>query len=298
MSDSKIKSHGYRKGDGDLSGTKYHRFLLYFIIITNLTSISCNGQEELVNYSGSTLDSRIKIPKGYERIDVKAGSFAEWLRKLPVKPGKGTVHLYNGLPKFRQNDHVSILDFDTGDKDIQQCADSVLRLRAEYLWAKKRYNDLKFRYTSGDISSWNRWKQGWRPVVKGNNVSWIKSNTLDDTYENFRKWLENLFYYASTISISRDFPKVNNINDIQPGDFFVEAGSPGHAVLVVDVAVNNSSGERIFLLVQGYMPAQEIHILVNKLNMELNPWYSSELPGMLETPYWDFKTEHLRRLGE
>jgi len=40
----------------------------------------------------------------------------------------------------------------------------------------------------------------------------------------------------------------------------IRAGSPGHAMLVVDVA-EDERGRRIYLLAQSYMPAQDIHIV-------------------------------------
>jgi len=47
---------------------------------------------------------------------------------------------------------------------------------------------------------------------------------------------------------------------IEPGDVMIRAGSPGHAMLVVDVA-EDERGRRIYLLAQSYMPAQDIHIV-------------------------------------
>ncbi len=43
---------------------------------------------------------------------------------------------------------------------------------------------------------------------------------------------------------------------------FIKGGSPGHCVMVADVAPEQDSG-RCFLLAQGYMPAQEFQIIKN-----------------------------------
>ena len=40
------------------------------------------------------------------------------------------------------------------------------------------------------------------------------------------------------------------------GDIFIQGGSPGHCVMVVDVAAK-AFGERIFLLAQSFMPARK-----------------------------------------
>ena len=55
---------------------------------------------------------------------------------------------------------------------------------------------------------------------------------------------------------------------LQPGDVFIKGGSPGHAVIVVDVAIYTQTGKKVFLLAQSYMPAQQIHILVNPATVD------------------------------
>ncbi|MFN7146484.1 MAG: DUF4846 domain-containing protein, partial [Myxococcota bacterium] len=45
----------------------------------------------------------------------------------------------------------------------------------------------------------------------------------------------------------------------RPGDIVVQPGSPGHAVVLLDVATR---GDRAWVLVgQGYMPAMDFHVL-------------------------------------
>jgi len=43
-----------------------------------------------------------------------------------------------------------------------------------------------------------------------------------------------------------------NIEEINIGDVFIVGGSPGHAVIVVDMAQNDNN-EKIFLLAQSYI---------------------------------------------
>lgn len=55
------------------------------------------------------------------------GSFAEYLRNLPLKPHGTKVKYYNGEEK--PNDvYVAVIDIDVGTRDLQQCADAVIRL--------------------------------------------------------------------------------------------------------------------------------------------------------------------------
>ena len=79
------------------------------------------------------------------------------------------------------------------------------------------------------------------------------------------------------------------------GDVFIKGGSPGHCVIVVDMAENRNTGQKVFLLAQSYMPAQDIQILTNQQNDEFSPWYSNDFGDTLETPQWTFSKDELKR---
>lgn len=237
----------------------------------------------------------IETPSGYQRVQLVAGSFGGYLRNLPLK-ANATVYLYNGEKKRNQNAQFAVIDTDVGKKNLQQCADAVIRLRAEYLFKHKKFPDIKFHFTSGDLAMYTQWRNGYRARVRGNKVSWVKSKGYDDSYKNFRKYLETVFMYAGSYSLAKELKKVKNIQNIQVGDVFIQGGFPGHAVLVVDVARHSRTGELLFMLAQSYMPAQDIHILKNPNNRELNPWYSTaQVRSELETPEWTFKKNNLKR---
>ncbi len=249
----------------------------------------------------NTVQYRIPVPNGFNRVQAPVGSVAEWLRNLPTLPGRGTVMRYDGLKKTNQDAHHLILDIDVGKKDLQQCADAAMRLRAEYLLATKKESQIHFNFTSGDNCQWTKWKQGIRPVVRS-KVSWVKSAQPDGSYKNFRKYMDMVFTYAGTASLSRELKKVP-LADIQPGDVFIQGGHPGHAVTVMDVCVNEK-GEKQFLLSQSYMPAQQIHILVNPKDYERgnpggNPWYAvKDISGDFWTPQWKFNDQQLMRFTD
>lgn len=243
----------------------------------------------------NTIEFRIPTPKGFQRTEELKGSFADWLRHLPLKPGKPPVLLYNGEQKNNQNVHCAVLDIDVGTTNIQQCADAVMRMRAEYLYSVKNYEDLHFNFTSGHNIPFKKWMEGYRTVVKGNTVSWVKSASKDNSYKTFRSYCNTIFNYAGSSSLSKELKKVENIKDIRIGDVFIVGGFPGHAVLVVDMCVNNSTGEKLFLIQQSYMPAQEIHILRNFNDPAFSPWYSVNFTGSLKTPEWTFEKNQLMR---
>lgn len=95
---------------------------------------------------------------------------------------------------------------------------------------------------------------------------------------------------ASRIAAPKGFTRTT----VAIGDVFIRGGSPGHAVIVLDMAENKATGERVFLLAQGYMPAQDIHILKNPSAPNLSPWYSTRFGTTLQTPEWEFKAGELK----
>jgi hypothetical protein len=238
------------------------------------------------------LVNRVPAPAGFRRIHVDRPGFGHWLRHVPLKPGKPEVNLYNGKRKARQNVHHAVIDIDVGDKDLQQCADAVMRLRAEYLYETRQFDALHFNFTSGDVCAWNKWREGYRPTVSGNSVRWSKSASPSDSYANFRAYMEMVFNYAGTYSLRQELDP-RDVVGIMPGDVFIEGGFPGHAVIVLDVA-ENEAGERLFLLAQSYMPAQDIHVLL-ALGQKFNPWYTIDFGETLRTPEWTFQRSDLRK---
>ncbi len=184
---------------------------------------------------------------------------------------------------------------DVGNKDLQQCADAIIRLRAEYFYSKGNYEAIRFNFTSGDEASFKKWAEGYRPVVKGNRVRWHHSETYNASYSKFRNYLDTVFMYAGSHSLSKELQPVRNINDMKAGDVFIEGGFPGHAVIVADMAVNKTTGKKLFLLAQSYMPAQDMHILRNPVNQGQNPWYKINFGQKLYTPEWTFERNQLKR---
>ncbi len=253
------------------------------------TSVAKN----LIDTSGKTLQTRFLLPEGYERTEAVSGSFGEYLRNLPLKSHGSKVKYYDGDTKSARGVYEAVVDMDIDPRDLQQCADAVIRLRAEYLYEQERYDEISFEFTNGFEAHFKTWRSGNRIGVDGNNVYWRTSSSANSSYKSFRKYLIMVFAYAGTYSVERETKKVS-IEDIQVGDIFVKGGSPGHAVIVVDVAKHSETGEKIFMLAQSYMPAQEIQILQNPKNGQGNPWYDTDFER-LRTPEWTFSKEALRR---
>lgn len=252
---------------------------------------------EILNPGGQVLQTRIIPPAGFQRISCHENSFAAYLRQLPLKPHGAKVHYYNGGIKPDKNIYEAVADLEIGDKDLHQCADAVMRLRAEYLWDQKQYDRIHFNFTNGFRVDYSEWIKGKRIAVNGNTTRWVKRKEPSNTYDDLWNYLEVIFTYAGTLSLSKELKTVD-FSNIKTGDVFIQGGSPGHAVIVVDMAQNPTSGEKLFLLAQSYMPAQDIQILKNPNNKTISPWYSSNFDHKLITPEWTFTKADLKRFEE
>jgi hypothetical protein len=242
--------------------------------------------------SGNTVRTRFSVPSGYTRVSPEKNSFTAYLQNLPLKPVGSKVFYFDGREKTKEV-HAAVVDIDVGTKDLQQCADAVMRLRAEYLFSQKLYEDIHFNFTNGFNAEYSKWREGYRIIAGKNKISWIKKFGESSSYEDFRTYLDIVFTYAGTLSLEKEL-KRKKIPEMEIGDVFIKGGSPGHAVIIVDMAVNEKTGEKIFLLAQSYMPAQDIHILKNPANTDLSPWYPSNFGESLETPEWTFSSNQLR----
>lgn len=204
----------------------------------------------------------IPTPAGYTR--VQAVGFGEYLRNVALKSDK-TVYLYNGQKKQNQDAQYAVLDVTVGEKDLQQCADAVMRLRAEYLFQTGQYDKIVFKSVKGLEHKFNP------PYNHGHLI----------------KHMEFIFGVCNSWSLERDM-KPKRIQDVEIGDVLIKGGFPGHVVIVVDVAVNKK-GEKAFMLAQSYMPAQDIHILKG----EDGPWYFAR-EGVIDTPEYTFYSNQLK----
>ena len=241
-----------------------------------------------------TVVDRFEAPPGFVRVAVEPGSFGEWLRGVPLAPAGTPVLLHDGRAKADQSEVAAVIDIDVGDADLQQCADSIIRLRAEYLFSRSALADIAFDFTSGDRYRFRSYAEGITPAVAGNEVSWRQGRGNGGSHESLRRWLDIVFTYAGTMSLSRELTPVESLSDIEIGDALILPGSPGHAVLVVDMAVDALTGGKAVLLAQGFMPAQSVHILANPLDHHLAPWFYVGDGGLIAWR-WVFPADSLRR---
>jgi hypothetical protein len=262
--------------------------------VVNATAPATTTKSDTTVSSGMTIATRIVPPAGYVRQPVDSLSFAGYLRYLPLKPADAKVHYFDGREKPNQAAAVAVIDLDVGNQDLQQCADAIIRLRAEYLWQTGQYNAIQFHFTNGFLAPYRQWRAGQRIRVNGNTVRWTSGGAHSSSYASFRAYLKIIFAYAGTLSLAAEL-QPRPLAEVQIGDVFIQQGSPGHAVVVVDKAQHQASGELVILLAQSYMPSQDIHVLANPADAALSPWYQvRELSGAFATPEWRFSGTDLR----
>ena len=194
----------------------------------------------------------IPVPWGYERISADDVDYANFLRSLPLKGRGSKVQLYTGGNSRFQSLNYAVINMPLLS-NAEQCADVCMRLRAEYLFSTGQYGRIRFQNVNGKTLSYGG----------------------GSSRKSFERYLRYLYGVASTFSLSREM-KTRRLADMQPGDVFVYPARYGqrygHAVMVVDVAINNN-GKKAFLLAEGNTPAREIHVMRNFENPFRSPWF-------------------------
>ena len=251
------------------------------------------------DYSGpapvESLETRFETPPGTHRVALQAGSFGAWLRELPLAAQDTPVRTHSGqvLRPVGDSRIAAVVAIDVGTADLQQCADAVLRLHAEWRWSRG-LRDHNYRAAAGLALPFSRYARGERIVARGNRLEWRARGRAAQDHHAFRSYLDTVFAWANTVSVARQARPVAP-GELRPGDFFILPGNPGHSVLVLDLA-EASDGRQYALLGQSYMPAQNLHVLSSPSGGE---WWPLEPGQPVATPFWrPFPWTSLHRFPE
>lgn len=232
----------------------------------------------------SSLEQRFPAPPGYKRVAVEAGSFAEWLRGLPMAPEGTPAKSFDGHETLAADDDylAGVVAIDTGTPDLQQSSDVIIRLHAEYLWSRGDKDKITYLSATKLSMPLSRWEKGQRLIPNGPNVFWVvkgKPSELD--HAEFRRYLDAVFNWANSTSLSPRSTPVDDPKELVAGDFFLQSEEPNHVAVVLDVA-EKPSGERVALLGQARNPAESIHVVRPG---KATPWFSVRPPVPVLTPH-------------
>lgn len=217
-----------------------------------------------------------------------SSSWIYFLQHLPEKDGP--VLNYKGQPVVDQEKHFSILTYDVGTQDLQQCADALMRLRAEYLFNQNRQDEIGFHFVSGQFYQFTDYCKGLKPIPKGRSVQFVTGAPAARTHQSLRHYLDIVYTYASTISLAGE---LKNTDEFEPGTVIISPGSPGHCFIITDEATA-SDGKKLYKLVEGYTPAQSIYVLRNVSEPALSYWHHLK-KGTIETASYEFASYQLKK---
>lgn len=243
--------------------------------------------------SGMTLAERINPPKGYVRSEAEKGSLTDFLENYKLKKSTGVVKIWDGKKKEDQSGVQAVFKLPLARENLQWAAGTVIRLYAEYFWSSRQFDKISFGFLDGFKAEYVKWREGFRIRKDATGAIWVNGGELDESRENFEKYMHVVLTYTSATSLEKETKKVKKA-DIQVGDVFLKTGQEPDAAVVVDVC-ENESGQKAFLLAKGGSPAEQFHLLKNPAHEE-DPWYYvEEMDYPLMTPEGTFEKGTLRR---
>lgn len=241
-----------------------------------------------------TLLARFETPPGYRRVGLPRGSFGEWLRELPLAAPKTPVTTHKGELVHDGDDQyvAAVVAIDTGKIDLQQSPDVVIRLHAEWLWSAGNPR-ISYRSATGLDLPLSRWARGERLQAQGASMYWVvKGKPAEVDHASFREYLDAVFTWVNSVSLAQQAEAVE-AKDILPGDFFIHSGSPGHALVVLDLA-RKDNGQQVALLGQALNPTQNVFVLQPG---RATAWFSLRPGEPVITPFTkEFTWDGLKRL--
>ncbi len=239
------------------------------------------GLVRTASASAPTITQAYPPPPGATRVAPDA--FGQWLQARTLAPADQPVRTHAGAV-VPQDARVIQLPLVPGD--LQQCADTAIRLRSE--WQREQGLPVTWHATSGDLVPWSRWQAGERPRAEGKGLTWSSGGARGDSDASWERYLAAVFTWAGTASLQAHdtVPAASP----QPGDVVVQGGFPGHAVILLDVAVE-PDGDTWVLVAEGFMPAQDAHVQHGPHHQ----WWAWDPVEGLALPYWPLPAEGLRR---
>jgi hypothetical protein len=208
----------------------------------------------------ATLQSRFAEPQGYARVAAEPGSFAHWLRTLPLAAPDTAV-----LDSSGKTTLASTAGFAAAvvaiDMHAEESADALLRLNAEWHFSRGDAQRISYLSNTGRPLPFSRWLGGERIVMKKQGWDWaLKSAaSTSQSYPDLRSFLDAAFQWVDPRALAIQ-GKVLGWDDVVAGDYFVHAGKEPTLVTVLDVA-KGPKAEPALLLGHVAAPHQNMYVL-------------------------------------
>jgi hypothetical protein len=228
----------------------------------------------------ASLEERFPAPPGYKRVKVEPNSFAEWLRGLPMAAEGTPAKSFDGKETLAGDDDfmAGVVAIDVGSQDLQQSSDVIIRLHAEYMWSRGDKEQIAYRSATKLSLPLSRWEKGQRLIAQGPNVFWaVQGKPADVDHAEFRRYLDAVFTWANSTSLSPRSTPVEDPKELTAGNFFLQSQD---VAVVLDMA-EKPSGERVALLAKSRTPAENIHVLRPG---KATAWFSIRPPVPVMTP--------------
>lgn len=236
-------------------------------------------QESLDEINGNPNMLRINKVDNYLRdVEYDLDLFNSQLRGTYTFGGFGEVILandgdvkvgYTESAQIVQNAKIYYLtgeEFATLDKvvlneeqssELRECADAVIgmKLGYEYERLNEEQDSIKFTLANDKEIQYNL--DGTYSFWNGNEVMTKKNKDLD---KGFNEWLNNVFAYSNTGSLTKNLMPMNDINDLQPGDVLTLHPDPltgfGHTMVLMEILeIPPGSGNRHYRIGGSTSPA-------------------------------------------
>ena len=252
-------------------------------------------QSHYIDAAGGTIGTRFTLPEGFVRVQAAPNSFAAFVRGLALEPHGTLPEFYDGTPKTAK-DYEGVLVTTMQKRNMFQSAQAMYRLQAMYLFSQGRYAEMKVTFMNGFVFGYDRWRGGESLGVSGNSVYWKSGGTAQTSSVTLESYLDqvNTFCNATTL---RGMLTATTSEHLTIGDVLYRSATPIHCMMVVDMAQNPETGERLFLFAQGGTPAQPIQIVRNVAEPTLSPWYSSKNMTSWSTPGAIFQPANFYRMS-
>ena len=233
--------------------------------------------------------------RGFTQFAAEPESWCEWLRLLPLAAPGTPVKNYRGEIVVPGDDEhlAAVVAIDIGNRDIQQSADVILRLFAEWRWF---VGDLLMLYLSDTKLELplEKWRAGERLVFAGKQQKWVAQEPPQSKLDHaaFRAYLDSVFSSSDFRALIAESVAITP-ESLAPGAFFLHEGHPSEVVVVLDVATSRS-GERAMILMRARNPAESIHVLRPSRD---SVWFPVRTDQPLQIPRTrPFSWKELRRM--